>query len=341
MILGVQRRDGATQLGLSVHLHEVHVRPGGQRLLQQGQRHRRRSVHQVPQTGDGARRRLPGFQEPGDHRGNEKGMCCTGFHGADQCCGFRFAGQEGRHAGPDPEECVCDSTHVEKRHGHQVRVAFFEGEGRGQVRNVVDQRALGQLDAFRAPGGARAVNRQGSVVVADLRVGGDRRRGLEQGFVLVLVTAHHDDAVQARDFGADRLDGRLQFLADEQHAGAAVVEDVDEFVPDDPPVDDRGHRAQRGGGQQGFQTRRVVLVQERHTLAPLQADGSQRAGSLLDPRRPLRPRPLPLAEANRYAVGPVLHLVLDHPDECLGSARGRVGWWHSSSADFNDVVLPC
>ena len=114
-----------------------------------------------------------------------------------------------------------------------------EREGRRQVRHVIDQRALAQQHTLRSPRGARAVDHQGSVVVADLRVVGRGRRRGEQGFVLVLVTAHHDDAVQARDFGADRLDGGLQLLADKKHAGAAVVEHVDEFVADDPPIDDR------------------------------------------------------------------------------------------------------
>ncbi len=153
--------------------------------------------------------------------------------------------------------------------------------------------------------------------------------------------ADHDDAFQARDSCRGRLDRGTQLGADEKQTRATVVEHVGEFVADESPVDDGGHGADRRGGEQDFQAGRVILVQECHALAPLHAGGLQRSGRAPNPRRPLRPGPLPVAVANRYALGPLLGVSLGESGERLRRAGRGVGWWHNPSADvslFHSVI---
>ena len=262
----------------------------------------------------------------------------TGTQGGDQSCRFWFSGEEGRYPGPDTEKRIRDSAHMEQRHGDEVRVALTERQRRGQVGNVIDQRALVQQHAFRPSGGARAVYHQGGIGVGYRTVRVDSY-GLccgEQGFVLA---AQHHDAFQVGDSPGEGLHRGVQLGADEKQARAAVVEHVDEFVADNAPVDHGGHGADRGGRNQGFQAGRVILVQERHALAALQAGGSQRTGHPANPQRPLRPGPLLVAEVNRNAVGPLRGVLLDETDECLPGVRGGIGWWHSLHSAIR-IALP-
>ena len=225
-----------------------------------------------------------------------------------------------------PKNAYAIAAHVKQRHGNEIRVPVLEWEWRGQVHDVIDQRALAQQDAFRTSGGARAIDHQGGVVVIRVRVGRNGCGCGEPGFVLVAVAraAHHDDALQTRDLRPYLFDSRRQFGAHEQQPRAAVVEYVDEFFPDHPPIGDGRHRADRYRADQRFQAARMVLVQERHTLATLHTGGSQCTGGLANPRRPLRPRPLPVTVVNRDSIGLVLDVILDESDEC----RAGCGFLH-------------
>ena len=80
----------------------------------------------------------------------------------------------------------------------------------------------------------------------------------------------------------------------------------------------------------------IALLNNRGLQASFEELGVSEAdlvqsGRLPNPRRPLRPRPLPLTEVNRYAIGPVLGVLFDHSDERLGRAGRGVGWWHTFS----------
>ncbi len=207
----------------------------------------------------------PRVQEPGDHRRDEERVRGTGAHRADQRGGVGLTGHECRCTGTDSKQRVADAAHVEQRHGHQVGVALVEGKRRGQVRRVVDQRALTEQHALGTPGGARAVDHQRGLVLFDARVGPRGCRRGQQRFVLV---ADLDDAFNARHPLGGRFGGRSQLGADEQHARAAVGQDVDEFVTHHPPVDDGGDDADGGAGDQDFETGGVILVQEGHALRP-------------------------------------------------------------------------
>ena len=102
---------------------------------------------------------------------------------------------------------------------------------------------------------------------------------------------------------ADLVDVRLEFLADDQHLGAGVVEHVVQLVGGEPEVDDRVGRAQRCGGQRHLQAGGVVLVEERDHIAAFDAAFLERAGQPAHAVVPLRPRPGSVEIGDGLVVG--------------------------------------
>ena len=80
--------------------------------------------------------------------------------------------------------------------------------------------------------------RQGSLGV-DVGLTVDRLARRDPGLELVALAADDDDLLHGGEPVADQLDRRQQLVADEQDAGAGVVDDVVELVTGEPPVDDR------------------------------------------------------------------------------------------------------
>ena len=111
-----------------------------------------------------------------------------------------------------------------------------------------DHVVLGEHDSLGTSGGARAVHDQAGVVRLDVRLTVDGLARGEPGLELVVLAADDDDLLHGGELAADQLDGRQQLVADEEHPGAGVVDDVVELVSGQPPVDDGVRRTDEADG---------------------------------------------------------------------------------------------
>ena len=140
--------------------------------------------------------------------------------------------------------------------------------------------------ALRKPGGPRRVELHRDVVGrhVDLEIVGRLRVAPfgEPGTVRSRFGGDHElDRFELR---LDLLDAREELGADDQHPGGRVVEDLRDLRWREPPVHGGEHGPELHRAEQELEELRHVLVEDRHSVAALDAGGAQRVRDLVRPR---------------------------------------------------------
>ncbi len=152
---------------------------------------------------------------------------------------------------------------------------------------------VGEHRAFRVSGGAGGVHDQRRSVTRDVD---GRSRIAVLGDEILVAHNHlvrrrlgHDHRRQHRRGGTHRGGDRRQHRFGDEHAGAAVVDQIRQLRRSEPEIDRNGDRAQPIRRQGGLDEFRAIEHQDHHPIAETDTAAMQRTGQRGHPAIELRP----------------------------------------------------